>query len=238
MATGEQTAKWPKRVPALTEEQRRIRDDFMRHWHEVLPQRYGIIERFNHGWPARGERPGERTLEIGAGLGEHLEHAAGATPETYHALELREEMTRTLAERHPEVTAVTGDCQQRLPYEDGSFDRFLAIHVLEHLPDLPATLAEAQRLLRPGGRLVAVIPCEGGVAYSLARRVSAKRIFEKRYKTSYDWCIQSEHINVPAEIVEEIERRFTITRRRFFPLRVPLVTANLVVGLEAEPLPR
>ena len=43
-----------------------------------------------------------------------------------------------------------------------------------------------------------VIPCEGGLAYSLARRISAQRIFEKRYGMSYRFFIESEHINVPA----------------------------------------
>ena len=46
-----------------------------------------------------------------------------------------------------------------------------------------------------------VIPCEGGLAYSLARRVSAQRIFEKRYGMSYRFFIESEHINVPREIM-------------------------------------
>ena len=41
------------------------------------------------------------------------------------------------------------------------------------------------------------------MAYSLARRVSAQRIFERRYQMSYDWFVASEHINVPREIVEE-----------------------------------
>ena len=49
--------KWPKQLPVLTDEQERVRDDFMAYWHEVLPNRYGVIERFNHGWPAKTARP-------------------------------------------------------------------------------------------------------------------------------------------------------------------------------------
>lgn len=231
------TGKWPKTLPQLSDEQRRIRDDFMHHWHEVLPQRYGVIERFNHGWPAARARAGERTLEIGAGLGEHIEYESVVTPERYHVVELRSEMADALAQRHPEVTVVTGDCQRRLPYDDATFDRVLAIHVLEHLPDLPAALAEARRLLRPDGRLVAVIPCESGLAYSLARRISAQRVFERRYKMSYRWFIESEHVNVPSEIIEELQRLFRVSRRRFFPLALPSVQINLAIGLETRPLP-
>jgi ubiquinone/menaquinone biosynthesis C-methylase UbiE len=228
---------WPKRLPSLTPEQERVRDDFMTYWHEVLPRRYGIVERFNHGWPAKTARRGERTIEIGAGLGEHLNTEPEFARSDYVATELRPEMAAVIRERHPEVEVVVGDCQRRMPLEDASFDRALAIHVLEHLPDLPAALAEIRRVLKPAGRFIAVIPCEGGPAYSLARRVSAQRIFEKRYGMSYKWFIESEHINVPREIIEECGAYFRIVRRRHFPLPVPVTSLNLVIGLELAPLP-
>ncbi len=44
---------WPKRFPPLSEEQKRISDDFMHYWHEVLPKHYGIVETFNHGYVIR-----------------------------------------------------------------------------------------------------------------------------------------------------------------------------------------
>jgi SAM-dependent methyltransferase len=224
--------KWPKRVPTLTSEQQRIRDDFMRYWHEVLPRRYGAIERFNHGWPAATARPGERTLEIGAGLGKHLDAEPDFAKQDYVAVELRAEMAESIRERDERVEVLVADCQQQMPFDDDSFDRVLAIHVLEHLPNLPSALSEIARVLRPNGRFVAVIPCEGGFAYALARRISAERIFKRRYKMSYRWYIESEHINRPNEIVEECKRHFDLVRSRYFPLGVPLEGLNLVIGLE------
>src|SRR5438045_698063 len=100
-----QTA-WPKELPPLSEEQRRISNDFMRYWHEVLPRKYSSIERFNHGYPIRAAQSGfVRTLEIGAGLGEHLEYEELSVEQrsNYYTLELRENMSRRIKDRFPFV---------------------------------------------------------------------------------------------------------------------------------------
>ena len=222
--------RWPKKPPALTAEQERIREEFVHHWLSVLPQKFGAIERFNHGYPLRSLQPGGKTLEIGGGLGAHLAYE-DLNCQQYTVLELRPELVNVLHRRFPQIKAIVGDCQQRLPFADGCFDRILAIHVLEHLPNLPAALDEMHRLLSPQGRFCAVIPCEGGLAYSLARRISARRIFEKKYKQSYDWFVACEHVNRAEEILPELRERFDVVHARHFPLGVPILAANLVIGL-------
>jgi len=232
-------SKWPKTIPELTPEQKRISDDFMKYWHEVLPRRFGVVEKFNHGYPVQHAAPGFRTtLEVGAGLGEHLAYEQ-LTPEqesNYVALDIRANMVEAMRQRFPRIQARQGDCQQRLDFPDGFFDRILAIHVLEHLPNLPAAIRELRRLCHPErGLFLVVIPCEGSLAYSLARRISARRIFEQRYHQSYDWFIEREHINRPGEILAELEPSFTIQHRRFFPLPVPWLFCNLCLGLTLAP---
>jgi SAM-dependent methyltransferase len=226
--------KWPKQLPPLTEDQLRIKDDFMKYWHEVLPKRYGVVERFNHGYPLPHSASRQRILEIGSGLGEHIRYEELKNLE-YYAVENRPELAARIKRRFPDVKVLVADCQRRLDLPDGFFHRILAIHVLEHLPDLPAALAEVWRLLDPGGEFRVVIPCEGGIAYSLARRISARRIFERRYHTSYDWFIETEHINRPHEIMEELEGFFTVRHRAYFPFRVPSIALNLVIGLTLTP---
>lgn len=233
------SAKWPKTMPPLTSEQRRISDDFMKYWHEVLPSRYGIVDDFNHRYPVKYAPQAFRTtLEIGAGLGEHLayEKLSQDQERNYVALELRENMAEEIRCRFRRVQVYVGDCQARLDFPDGCFDRILAVHVLEHLPNLPAAIREMHRLCHPTrGVISVVIPCEGGLAYGLARRVSAQRIFERRYRQSYDWFIQREHINRPAEILEELRSWFDVCHRAYFPLRVPMVFCNLCIGLTLRP---
>jgi len=236
-----ETAKWPKVLPPLTPEQKRISDDFMKLWHEVLPRRFGIVEIFNHNFPVRYSQPGFRTtLEIGAGLGEHI-HYEKLTPEqeqNYYALELRENMAAEIRRNFPRVQAIVGDCQARLDFADGYFDRVIAVHVLEHLPNLPAAIREAHRLVnRSGGRFLVVIPTEGSPAYSLARKISAERVYKKRYGGDYSWFYKREHINLAPEILEELAPWFTIEARSYFPLQVPFVWCNLCIGLALKPRP-
>ena len=60
----------------------------------------------------------------------------------------------TLA-RERGVDARIADVQE-LPFDDGEFDVVVAAWMLYHVPDLDRGVAELARVLRPGGRLVAV----------------------------------------------------------------------------------
>jgi SAM-dependent methyltransferase len=222
---------WPKILPQLTPEQIQIRDSFMRDHLEAMQHKwYGVIENFNHGYPLKSFSSGSRTLEVGAGIGSHL-NWENYQVQDYYALELREDLVKKLSEKYPGVHAITADCQEQLPFENNFFSRIMAIHVLEHLPNLPAALREIHRVLAIDGKFSVVIPCEGGLAYSLARNISGKRHFEKKYHQSYDWLIKSEHVNLPQEILTELEQLFTISHQRFYPLYIPIITLNLSIGL-------
>lgn len=230
---------WPKPIPPLTPEQSAISDDFMRYWHEVLPKHFGVVDRFNHSYPVQHAPARFLTLEIGAGLGEHLDYERLSQEQQRHyvALELRPNMAEQIRQRHPAIQTHVGDCQEQLQFPAGSFDRILAIHVLEHLPNLPAAVREMRRLCHPKhGVFSVVIPCEGGLAYGLARRLSAQRIFEKRYRQPYAWFIQREHLNRPSEILVELNRSFQVVHRSFFPLRLPWIFCNLCLGLTLRPI--
>jgi SAM-dependent methyltransferase len=194
----------------------------------VKSSRFGWVSRFDHAFPVRSASSRLRTLEIGAGTGTHVQFEPNGD---YVALEASPELADQIPPRDG-LSVVVADCEQRLPWDDDSFDRVLAIHVLEHLYNLPVALDEVARVLRPDGIFCVVIPCEGGRLYSLGRRVTTKRIFEKRYGTPYEWMIGQEHCNTAREVLAELDRHFFVRERRYFPLGVPAVDLNLVVGLE------
>lgn len=50
---------------------------------------------------------------------------------------------------------VCGDVQS-LPFPGGTFDAVMAMHMLYHVPDIPAAVAELRRVLRDGGVLYAL----------------------------------------------------------------------------------
>ncbi len=233
-------SKWPKIYPKLTLEQQYINDDFMRYWHEVLAssKKFNAIEDFNHGYPCKHSQSFISTLEIGAGLGEHLvfEKLTAIQKQHYVALELRENMAEKISQRFPDIQVCVADCQNTLPYPNQHFNRIIAIHVLEHLPNLPAAIRELHRVSHPESHFFVVIPCEGGLMYSLARRLSAKRLFEKRYNQSYEWFIKREHVNNSHEIIEELTRCFRIIQKEYFPFRIPSVNTNLCIGLTLQPI--
>ena len=99
-----------------------------------------------------------RVLELGAGTGvnldlypEAVEDLVLVEPDPHMAKRLRPKLAESgRAARVVEAPA------ERLPFEDSSFDTVVATLVLCTIPDPAAALAEAARVLEPGGRLLFV----------------------------------------------------------------------------------
>jgi SAM-dependent methyltransferase len=220
---------WPKERPTLTDEQSAIMADWINEFlTNVRPSRFAWLTGFDDRFTLRSRVAGWRTLEIGAGAGSHVPFE----PEgEYVALEASAELAAQIPVRDG-LSVVVADCEERLPWDDDAFDRVLAIHLLEHLYNLPAALDEVARVLRPGGIFSVVIPCEGGILYSLGRHVTTKRIFENRYQMPYEWMIRQDHCNTAREVLDELFGRFRVRRRSFFPLLAPSPELNLMIGLE------
>ncbi len=101
-------------------------------------------------------KPGCRVLEVGCGGGAFLSRLkeAGCDAVGVDFLEEAVAATRELVEQ----AAVFQADAARLPFEDSTFDRVVAHHLVEHLPDLPGALGEWKRVLTPGGTIVICTP--------------------------------------------------------------------------------
>lgn len=95
-------------------------------------------------------RPGAVLLDLACGAGLLAPHVAG---KGYRHIGVDLSPTALPQAAGHGVLPVRGDVL-RLPFADGCADVVSAGEILEHVPDLPAAVAEACRVLRPGGRLV------------------------------------------------------------------------------------
>jgi arsenite methyltransferase len=102
-------------------------------------------------------QPGERVVDIGSGPGFLVaEMASDVGPEGHVAGVDPSESMLALARRRDGAGAVEHRVADALalPFGDGSFDAAVSTQVLEYVDDVPRALAEARRVLRPGGRLL------------------------------------------------------------------------------------
>ncbi|UBI35087.1 MULTISPECIES: methyltransferase domain-containing protein [Streptomyces] len=111
----------------------------------------GWIARARAGFVPDARREGARLLDIACGGGLFGPHAVA---KGYRAVGVDlSELSLREARRHGYADVVRADAAD-LPFDDGHFDVVTAGQCLEHVPDPFAVVAEACRVLRPGGTLV------------------------------------------------------------------------------------
>ncbi|NJA07460.1 MULTISPECIES: class I SAM-dependent methyltransferase [Methylomonas] len=98
-------------------------------------------------------------LDCGANSGywfEHLSAEIGLTANRYYGLEWNHEQVKKA--RQKQINVQQGDLNKRLPFASDSFQCVFALSVLEHLLNGCQFIKEAQRILKPGGKLIILTP--------------------------------------------------------------------------------
>jgi len=100
--------------------------------------------------------PGLKVLEIGCGSGLLLSilENKGCIP---YGIDISEDALE-IARKRVKSGEVYAAGATNTPFEDSSFDRLVANHLIEHLPDLDHALPEWKRVLKPGGILAFCTP--------------------------------------------------------------------------------
>jgi SAM-dependent methyltransferase len=171
-----------------------------------------------------------RVVEVGAGSGHHYAFLADK-PAEYVLTDGSDAMLAVAAQRYAAEVArgvlrVEKQDATKLPYPNASFDRLIATHVLEHIPDPVAALREWDRVVRPGGLLSIVLPCDPGLLWRFGRSFGPRRNATK-LGLPYDYLQAAEHVNSIFNLVVFIRHHFPQVTERWYPSRVAVPDLNL-----------
>jgi ubiquinone/menaquinone biosynthesis C-methylase UbiE len=104
---------------------------------------------------AAGIGPDSRVMDLGCGTGGTMRTLRGLADWT--GVDVNPFAAQLARERSGAPVRIAEAAA--LPFPDATFDGVTALDVLEHIPDDAAALAEVRRVLKPGGALIATVPC-------------------------------------------------------------------------------
>jgi MPBQ/MSBQ methyltransferase len=109
---------------------------------------------------ARLDSPDLETLDVGAGTGFTTEGIVGHVDPRRVTMLDQSPHQLAHAQRKPAIARcrkLLGDAEE-LPFDDDAFDRYVSAGSIEYWPDPQRAIAEAYRVLRPGGTALVIGP--------------------------------------------------------------------------------
>jgi demethylmenaquinone methyltransferase / 2-methoxy-6-polyprenyl-1,4-benzoquinol methylase len=221
-----------------------------------ISERYDLVNRImtvgqDQAWRRLAAREivrsGDTVLDAGTGTGDLAFACLEAGAARVIGVDVAEPMlqrARAKASARGEDARTTfsqGDATN-LPLPSASVDAWCSAFVVRNIPDLPAALSEAYRVLRPGGRLAILeIPrMEPGVLRPFARmhfRHVVPRIGRvvTGHSSAYRYLpVSVDHFLAPRELTEALrEAGFVVTQVRMLMFR----TVALHVALKPQTAP-
>ena len=160
--------------------------------------------------------PGHEILEVGCGEGVMFDDTG------IHPVQMDVSMKRLALARAKGNTVLCGDGYQ-LPFRNAAVSTVLLVAVLEHTREPWRILAEARRVLKPGGRVVIVVPND--VTMSMGRLLLGK--FPIRYPDHLTFT-------TPAKLRRWLSDGFIIREKFPMPFRFLPFEVNLFYFIVAE----
>lgn len=177
---------------------------------------------------------GAKFLDVGCGTGEHLKSAASRGLKAY-GVEPAPAM-REVARRNVPGAVVEDGVATKLPFPDAQFDAVIMIEVLRYLhpTDVEKALAEARRVLRPGGTLLVTLvnrfALDGFYVFQRAREL----LIRDRINNVHPYCL----FLTPGEAERDLRKAgFVNVRtegRLFAPLRIAYKVSDKLGGALAS----
>ena len=189
--------------------------DYLKRWtalYEMTNYGAGLSGYFldkSHEWLERGfsaEMKFSRVLEVGAGTGVHLRHVRHRF-DSYVLSDSSIDMLRQAQipkDRIGTVEICIADARNP-GFADNSFDRLV---------------------VKPGGIISLVLPCDPGLGWRLGRQLVARRKFDQS-GIEYDYWMAREHINPINNLVALLQYYFPVIKETWAPMRIPSIDLNL-----------
>lgn len=194
-----------------------FRSWIMRSGHKMLEKKIDKNKKFN------------RVIEIGAGTGEHPQFVRHRFEE-YLLCDLNGD-TLEIARKKLNYTApskYTFDVQSgaKLTFDDNTFDRLIASHVLEHITDPHLAIKEWIRVVKNGGVISVLIPTDPGIAWRLGRHLGPRNDALKR-GIPYDYIMAREHVNSCNNLIALLRFYLEDSSEGWWPLPIASMDLNL-----------
>jgi arsenite methyltransferase len=201
---------------------------------DVIAQRRALLDLL-------APRPGEDALDIGSGPGYlacEMADLVGPTG-SVHGIDPSQSMLAVSARRRPAEHAAPvrfgPGAATALPFPDESFDMVTATQVYEYVPAMPMALAEAWRVLRPGGRLLVLDTDWDSLVWHSRDTQRMRRVL-----AAWDEHLADPHL--PRRLRRLlVDAGFTLTHRSVLPLfnagYDPHAFSAGVIGLLADFVP-
>ncbi len=97
-------------------------------------------------------------LDFGCNKGEFLHKLKDKKRGRLVGVDVSEEAVKQGRELYPELEIIKIDEARNLPFDDAAFDSITILDVLEHVYEQAELLAELNRILKDGGKLVVTVP--------------------------------------------------------------------------------
>lgn len=119
--------------------------------------------------------PGDRVLDLGCGDGVWAGQAGVAA--SWVGADIAEAALARARARRPDLPWVRVAEDAELPFGSGSFDVVWCTETLEHVGDTARFLAQARRVLAPGGTLLVTVPDHPRLRTALRTLLAFERTF-------------------------------------------------------------
>lgn len=194
----------------------------MREGHKLLEKRYVKNHKFS------------KVLEIGAGCGEHTQFVRHEFDE-YHLTDLNPNVL-AYAKKNLDSNNLTKyqfsvQGETDLHYPNEVFDRVIAAHVLEHIYKPHLALLEWKRVIKHGGTISVLIPCDPGILWRIGRIFARKKM--TNLGLNYDYIMAREHVNPCNNLIVLLQHIFPNSHATWWPSYVPSIDMNLFFAFHA-----